>query len=218
MRCWTGLSCLVDGFDPDRDRTVFGSHAEDRYFLESGDKIRFFFDKDAGDRPLRFALNKIGHALHDLDPVFDRFFRNDRFAALADGLGLNAPRLLQSMVMFKQPGIGGAVGWHQDATFLRTEPESVTGFWIALEDASIENGCLRVIPGGHRGPLRSWFGRTEAGGLETRSLDAQPFDETMGQALEVAAGTLVVPARPFTAHERKELFRTFPLRRHPACD
>ena len=68
------------------------------------------------------ALNKIGHALHDLDPVFDRISRQPRLAALARALGLAQPLLLQSMYLFKQPQIGGEVGWHQDATYLHTRP------------------------------------------------------------------------------------------------
>jgi len=183
---------LVGGFDPPDSRTVFGEHADDAYFLESGDKIRFFFEQDAGDRSARMGLNKIGHALHDLDPVFDTFFHGAPFRKLAAALELNAPRLLQSMVIFKQPGIGGAVNWHQDATFLRTEPESVTGFWIALEDATRENGCLQAIPGGHTGPLRQWFGRGGETMLETRVLDEEPYDETRAVALEAEAGTLIV--------------------------
>jgi phytanoyl-CoA hydroxylase len=54
------------------------------------------------------------------------------------------------MYIFKQPGIGGEVGCHQDATFLYTDPITVTGFWFAIEDATLENGCLWAAPGGHR--------------------------------------------------------------------
>ena len=70
-------------------------------------------------------------------------------------IGMADPLAIQSMYIFKQPHIGGEVGCHQDATFLYTEPMSVTGFWFAIEDATVENGCLWAQPGGHRGPLRS---------------------------------------------------------------
>lgn len=188
---------LIDGFDPLDKTTVFGAHAADRYFLESGDDIRFFFEAGAVDdagkpiRPVRTGLNKIGHALHDLDPVFDAFFRSDKFRSMSAGLGLNDPRLLQSMVIFKQPGIGAPVGMHQDASFLRTEPMSVTGFWIALEDATVENGCLLAVPGGHRGRLRKWFGRGEGDVLETRALE-EGTEPGKPVPLEVPAGTLIV--------------------------
>lgn len=192
------IDSLIEAWEAPASPTVFGAHAADRYFLESGDRIRFFFEAGAVDdagrptRPVPTALNKIGHALHDLDPVFDRFFRSNRFRALSQGLGLHDPRLLQSMVIFKQPGIGAPVGMHQDATFLRTDPPSVTGFWIALEDATLDNGCLLAVPGGHREPLRKWFGRGEGDGLETRILaEDEPFGGKP-VPLEVPAGTLIV--------------------------
>lgn len=159
---------LVEAFDPASVASVFeagGSqrHAADRYFRESGDEIRFFFEKEAFDRSGRLtkdkhaAMNKIGHAMHDLDPVFDRFSRDPRLAALARSLGLQDPGLVQSMVIFKPPRIGGEVNCHQDASFLHTEPVTVTGFWFALEDADEANGCLIGIPGVHGSGLRERF-------------------------------------------------------------
>ena len=181
---------LVVGFDRGTAPTAFSTrdqaHARDRYFRDSGGDIRFFVEEEATGQ-----LNKIGHALHDLDPVFDLFSRQPRLAALADQLGLKSPLLLQSMYLFKQPHVGAEVGWHQDATYLRTDPISVTGFWIALDDADRDNGCLIALPGAHRGPLREWFGYRD-GDLVTRTLDATPWPDVEPVALEVRRGTLIV--------------------------
>ena len=136
-------------------------------------------------------MNKIGHALHDLDPVFDRISRQPRIAALARALGLAQPLLLQSMYLFKQPHIGGEVGWHQDATYLHTMPSTVTGLWIALDDADRDNGCLMALPGAHRGPLRQRF-HSQDGELVTTTLDAAPWPAVEPVALEARRGTLVV--------------------------
>ncbi|MFI5001943.1 MAG: phytanoyl-CoA dioxygenase family protein [Reyranellales bacterium] len=186
---------LVEGFDPWPARTVFSArdqgHARDRYFRESGGAIRFFFEEEATDQPVALALNKIGHALHDLDPVFDRVSRHPRFAELALALGFVEPRLLQSMYLFKQPHIGGEVGWHQDAAYLHTRPSTVTGFWIALDDADRDNGCLLALAGGHRGPLRQRF-RRRGGEMVTDTLDTTPWPETEPVALQARRGTLVV--------------------------
>ena len=47
----------------------------------------------------------------------------------------------------QQPKIGGEVAVHQDSTFLYTDPPTVVGLWLALEDATKENGCLWHLPG-----------------------------------------------------------------------
>lgn len=54
---------------------------------------------------------------------------------------------------FQQPGIGGEVVPHQDNSFLYTNPPTCTGLWLALEDATLTNGCLWVIPRSHKGFL-----------------------------------------------------------------
>ncbi|WP_421996617.1 phytanoyl-CoA dioxygenase family protein [Reyranella sp.] len=186
---------LVAGCDPGLARTVFSTrdqgHAREAYFRESGGAIRFFFEEAATDRPPAEALNKIGHALHDLDPVFDRVSRQPRFAALACQLGLERPLLLQSMYLFKQARIGGEVGWHQDAAFLHTRPSTVVGFWMALDDADRDNGCLLALPGGHSGPLRQRF-RRQGESMVTDTLDATPWPAVEPVALEARRGTLVV--------------------------
>ncbi len=177
---------LVQGFDPGPVRTVFSTadqaHARDAYFRESGQAIRFFFEDDAR------TLNKIGHALHDLDPVFDRVSRAPRMKALVEALDVARPLLLQSMYLFKQPLVGGEVDWHQDATFLHTDPISVVGLWIALDDATTDNGCLVALPGAHRGPLRRCFTRDGA----MRALDDTPWPDIEPVALEARRGTLIV--------------------------
>jgi len=160
---------LVDAWDPSEARSVFSTkdqtRTSDDYFLESGDKVRFFFEEEAFDdngdlrQPKQLSINKIGHAAHDLDPVFSSFSRSCAAAEIAADIGFTDPVLLQSMYIFKQPRIGGEVGPHQDATFLYTDPISVAGFWYALQDATVENGCLWAVPGGHRTSLRKRFRR-----------------------------------------------------------
>ena len=206
---------LVREFDPQEIVSIFSTREQTRtsddYFLESGDKIRFFFEENAfnANGSLRqekvTSINKIGHALHDLDPVFDEFSRRDEIKELVSDLGIDQPLLMQSMYIFKQPNIGGEVTCHQDATFLYTEPLSMVGLWFALEDATIENGCLWVIPGGQRLGLKSRFVRAEAGGTRFQVFDDSPWPEENLQALEVEKGTLIVlhPLLPHLSRENR---------------
>ena len=109
---------------------------------------------------------------------------------IAKSINIKKPLLLQSMYIFKQPNIGGEVVCHQDSTFLYTEPESAVGFWVALEDADISNGCLWVAPGGHKGPLRKLFTRKN-NKMALITLDTTPFEKTT-TCLEVKKGTLIL--------------------------
>ena len=192
---------LVRAFEPEEVATIFSTtsqaHAADDYFATSGDKIRFFFEEEAFEaegglrQAKELSINKIGHALHDLDPVFRDFSRRPILANLVAGLGVAEPLLLQSMYIFKQPHIGGEVTCHQDATFLHTEPSSVVGLWFALEDATLENGCLWALPGHHEDPPKTRFRRTDRG-LRTETIDSTPWPEHGRQPIEARQGTLVV--------------------------
>ena len=139
--------------------------SKDDYFLESGDKVRFFWEEGVFDAAGRLkmdrslAINKIGHALHWLVPEFRAVTFSDKVRDVCRSLKFSVPAVAQSMYIFKQPGIGGEVTPHQDATFLHTEPLAVTGLWLALEDADLENGCLWFAPGSQRHSVTRRFVR-----------------------------------------------------------
>ena len=193
---------MIDAFDPSDVKHVFSAMEQtqlgDKYFEESGDKIRFFFESDAFDekgslrQSKEDSLNKMGHAMHDLDPVFGAFSRTSELAATVDSLGYEEPVILQSMYIFKPPRIGGEVYCHQDSTFLYTEPESCTGFWFALEDATIDNGCMHFIPGAHKGPLKELHYRNDEGRMAFQTLDDTPWPDNATVPAEAKTGTLVI--------------------------
>ncbi len=196
---------IAAAHDFDASKEVFSTDAQrgpqaDRiqdYFLNSANEIRCFFEEKAfgadGEltQPLAQSINKIGHAMHDLDDVFHAFSHGAQLAELAEDVGLQKPQIWQSMYIFKQPRIGGEVGWHQDTGFFYTTPQSVTTFWFAIDDATLENGCIWVEKGGHQSPLRQQFIRD---GRQTKLLDLDdtPWPDTdSALPVEVKAGTLV---------------------------
>jgi phytanoyl-CoA hydroxylase len=193
---------LVHEFEPGQIASIFSTQQQsrltDEYFLTSGDQIRCFFEADAFQpdgtlkRAKEHSLNKIGHALHDLDPAFSEFSRTPQIRQLVADLGVVQPLLLQGMYIFKQPEIGGEVTCHQDSTFLYTEPAEIVGLWFALEDATLENGCLWAIPGGHKLGLKSRWLRAGNGGMKFDVFDPAPWPEAQLVPLEVRQGTVII--------------------------
>lgn len=190
---------------PPHCRTEFSTKEEEQlraqgsadYFLSSGDKIRFFFEKGVFDQKGNFlvppekSINKIGHALHAKDPIFKSVTHSPKMQALVRSLGLQRPVVVQSMYIFKQPRLGGEVFSHQDASFLHTEPLGrVLGVWLALEEATQHNGCLWFIPGSHTGGVSRRMVRTPDG---TRFLGTEPArDHSLFVPTPVSAGALVL--------------------------
>lgn len=176
------------------EKAVFTTKEQERVsderFLASGPRITCFTEPDG------VTLAKIGHALHDLDPVFAAFSRQPLLAELVADVGLHEPLLLQSMYLCKAARSGGEVDSHQDATFLWTDPVTCTGLWVALEDATVENGCLWALPGGHRTvPLARRFVRNGGDADGTRFVDLrEPVEvpEDGWVPLEASAGTVVL--------------------------
>lgn len=172
------------------------------YFLNSAENVHFFAESCAleeeenkddrqpkhrlrpeyRDRDKVAALNKAGHALHCLrDSIFHEYSFSEKLHDLVSDLGWKDPVLPQSMYIFKQPRIGGAVTSHQDSTFLYTEPrQTCLGLWLALDDATLQNGTLWVRPKSHNESVRRQFKRNPAhfgvDAIESRSNDTTTGD------------------------------------------
>ncbi|RKP15200.1 phytanoyl-CoA dioxygenase family protein [Piptocephalis cylindrospora] len=189
---------LVEAFDPSSHPislfTASGQsaegkpHSEDDYFLESGDKIRYFLETKSVDpanpRALKVkphqAVNKIGHGLHLVDHLCRRKIMGEPIQSIAKQLHINDPRVLQSMYIFKQPNIGGEVPPHQDSSFLHTTPLSAIGFWFALEDCTPDNGCLAFVPGSHDREISQRYIRVAGPPVKAILVDAKTGEEGKG--------------------------------------
>ncbi|KAJ2895759.1 hypothetical protein IWW38_002213, partial [Coemansia aciculifera] len=193
-----------------RDQHQPGMHIGDQYYFDSADKASFFLDEGALDGHKgrltvdpHCAINKIGHGLHLVESLYADITHSDKVKEIANKLGYQDPRVLGSMVVCKQPIIGGAIPWHQDSTFIFTQPLSACGFWIALEDSTLENGCLEYIPGSHltTSVARRFIRKTDNSGTDLVKLTrngnigesiSEPLSYDGGTFLQVAAGSLVL--------------------------
>ncbi|XP_053138570.1 phytanoyl-CoA dioxygenase domain-containing protein 1 isoform X2 [Hemicordylus capensis] len=195
---------IIAGMDvPLSCRTEFSTKQEEQlqaqgsaeYFLTSGDQIRFFFEKGDFLIPKEKSINKIGHALHAYDPIFKKITHAPKVQALARKIGFQDPVVVQSMYIFKQPGIGGEVTPHQDATFLHTEPLGrVVGLWIALENATQDNGCLWFIPCSHTSGVTRRMVRAPPGTIPCTQFvgSEQVYDDSLFLPAPVGKGGLIL--------------------------
>jgi ectoine hydroxylase-related dioxygenase (phytanoyl-CoA dioxygenase family) len=110
--------------------------------------------------------------------------------ALVDVIGPNV-KLMQSMLFIKAAGKPGQA-WHQDESHIPTRDRSLTAVWMALDDATVDNGCLWVIPGSHRRgvlyqtrdrPDARFDGTPEAHGFPHAADEATPVELPAGAAL-----------------------------------
>ncbi|PSC71492.1 phytanoyl-dioxygenase [Micractinium conductrix] len=210
---------LVEAFDAE-NVSIFSTRRQesttDRYFLDSASSVSCFFEEKAFDSEGKLvadktrAINKIGHAMHDLDPVFRRWSRSPKVAAVMESLGFQRPLPVQSMLIFKQPYVGGEVVPHQDSSFIATDPLSCVGIWLALEDAMRSNGCLWALPGSHTKGVHRRFLRAPDGSV-TFDADAPQLDDSGFVPVEVKAGSLVL-LHGANVHRSSE--NSSPLSRH----
>lgn len=99
-------------------------------------------------------------------------------------------KCMQSMLFVKPPEFQGQA-WHQDEIYIPTRDRSLIGAWIALDDATVENGCLWVIPGSHRtGYLYPQRAHNNPDEFDFAP-ESYGFDESGQIPVEVKTGTVV---------------------------
>jgi phytanoyl-CoA hydroxylase len=132
-------------------------------------------------------------AMQDLNPKFKSFSYSKEMKYIAKMMGYLSPILVQSMYIFKNPRIGGEVGPHTDNTYIRTNPLSCAGIWVAFDDASKENGCMWGVPGSHKTPT-DYFLKLDKTGTKTyyEPANAPQYDISNAVPLEVEKGSVVL--------------------------
>ena len=137
------------------------------------------------------------HQPHYISPIILKYVRHPKIAGvLSQVTAAHLPdwdgsvKCMQSMLFVKPPGFQGQA-WHQDEIYIPTRDRSLIGAWIALDDATVENGCLWVLPGSHRNgylyPQRPHDNPDEFDFAE----ESYGFDDSDEIPVEVTTGTVV---------------------------
>ena len=137
------------------------------------------------------------HQPHFVSPVIEKYVRHSQICGILSQITAahlpwwdGSVKCMQSMYFVKPPQFQGQA-WHQDEIYIPTRDRSLIGAWIAVDEATEENGCLWVIPGSHKtGYL---YPQREHGKPEEFDFapESYGFDESAEVPVEVKAGTLV---------------------------
>jgi phytanoyl-CoA hydroxylase len=131
------------------------------------------------------------HFPHKVSEVMTKYLGTAKMTeTLTEIIGPNV-KCMQSMLFIKASGKPGQA-WHQDEDFIPTRDRSLCGGWIAMDDATIENGCLWVIPGSHKHGIL-WPLEAQQDNRFDCTDESQGFPYTDADAIpvEVKAGSIV---------------------------
>ncbi|NJN24953.1 MAG: phytanoyl-CoA dioxygenase family protein [Cyclobacteriaceae bacterium] len=131
------------------------------------------------------------HFPHKISPKILDYVCHAAVAEVLTGIIGPNVKCMQSMLFVKAPGKPGQ-SWHQDEYYIPTRDRSLTGVWVAIDDATVENGCLWVIPGSQKNmPIRRRipYHGSEYGDVDLCELE--PFTEKDAIAVEVKKGSVV---------------------------
>ncbi|HLJ55618.1 MAG TPA: phytanoyl-CoA dioxygenase family protein [Chthonomonadaceae bacterium] len=137
------------------------------------------------------------HQPHYISPVMERYARHPAVCgALSQITAAHLPfwdgsvKCMQTMLFVKPPSFQGQA-WHQDEIYIPTRDRSLIGAWIAMDDATIENGCLWVIPGSHQpGYLYPQRAHDDPDEFDFAK-ESFGFDESLEVPVEVKRGAVV---------------------------
>lgn len=137
------------------------------------------------------------HQPHFISPVVEKYVRHAKICSILSQItAAHLPfwdgrvKCMQSMAFVKPPDFQGQA-WHQDEIYIPTRDRSLIGAWIAIDDATIQNGCLWVVPGSHRsGYLYPQHDHNNPDEFDFAQ-ESFGFDESAEIPVEVKAGSLV---------------------------
>jgi len=131
------------------------------------------------------------HFPHKMSKLIKSYASDNRVASILSRVVSNNVKCMQTMLFIKAPGKLGQ-SWHQDEYFIPTRDKSLTGAWIAIDDATVENGCLWVIPESHReGTIVRRIKNTNQNFADELVSDLGKFKEENAIPVDVKSGSVV---------------------------
>ena len=172
----------------ERDGYVIVRQAIDKDLVhEARNHVEWLMQKHPDLRP-----EQLGHTLMTDDPFWVRLVADPRLLDIAEQfIGPNIA-LFASHYIAKPPHDGQPVLWHQDGAFWPLEPMEVTTLWLAVDDSTVENGCMRVIPGTHTLDLKGLQARKDVANVLNAETPPEYVDESKAVDVILDAGDVSI--------------------------
>lgn len=154
---------------------------------EARNHVGWLLEKHPDTRP-----EALGHTLMRDDPFWVRLVSDDRLLDVAQEFVGPDIALFASHYIAKPPYDGQPVLWHQDGSYWPLEPMEVVTLWLAIDESTPENGCMRVIPGSHRMSLQPLRPRTDVANVLESELDPNLVDESQAVDVVLAPGDVSI--------------------------
>ena len=131
------------------------------------------------------------HFPHKISPLIKKFLSHKNITKVLSKIVSPNVKCMQSMLFVKAPGKAGQA-WHQDEYYIPTRDKSLVGAWIAVDDATVENGCLWLIPGSNKpGYMRKRVDNTSDEYADEDTIDVSDYKTNEIIPVEVKSGTVV---------------------------
>jgi ectoine hydroxylase-related dioxygenase (phytanoyl-CoA dioxygenase family) len=183
------------GFDPDCVKQQFNRNGyvlfpqvlDAGLMSEARAHLEWLMQQHPDVRP-----EQLGHTLVANDPFWLRLVSDNRLLDIAEMfIGPNIA-LFASHYIAKPPFDGQPVLWHQDGSYWPLDPMEVVTLWLAVDDATPENGCMRVIPGSHKLDLQEMRRRDDVQSVLSSSIDDSYVDESKAVDCVLSSGGVEV--------------------------
>lgn len=166
---------------------VFPAVVDQDLVREAGNDVEWLIRNNPDLRP-----EKLYHTLMKDDPFWVRLISDGRLLDIAEIFIGPDIALFASHYLCKPPGDGLPVLWHQDGSYWPLEPMEVVTLWLAVDDSTPENGCMRVLPGTHRTPLQELRRREDTPNVLSSEIDPALVDESKAVDIVLGAGDVSV--------------------------
>lgn len=154
---------------------------------EASDHIAWLLSMNPGLRP-----EQLHTSLMRDDAFWVRLISDDRLLDVAQEFIGPDIALFASHYISKPPFDGQPVLWHQDGSYWPLEPMRVVTLWLAVDDSTPQNGCMRVVPGSHRMDFKPHYDKRDGANVLGSQIDPAAVDESKAVDIILRAGDVSI--------------------------